>query len=81
VLPDLTGLDEWDYPVLHSGGPVTDVTDHLIKDAKRAIAACPVNALCMRRRTSQSSLPKDDALVQEEAAVGHGVEGVHDGER
>ena len=50
VLPDLIGLDEWEYPVLHSGGLVTDVPDHLVKDAKRAIAACPVNALRMEKK-------------------------------
>ena len=27
VLPDLIGLDEWDYPVLHSGGLVTEKKD------------------------------------------------------
>lgn len=50
VLPELIGLDEWEYPLMHSGGLATDVPEHLVKEAKRAIAACPVNALRMQRK-------------------------------
>ena len=45
LLPELIGLDEWGYPVLHS----TEVPDALLDHARRAVAACPLLALRLDR--------------------------------
>lgn len=41
LLPELIGLDDWGYPLLRPG----HVPYHLRDHAKRAVAACPVQAL------------------------------------
>ncbi|WP_338176410.1 ferredoxin [Candidatus Dormiibacter inghamiae] len=41
LLPELIDLDDWGYPLLRSG----QVPHHLRDHAKRAVAACPVQAL------------------------------------
>lgn len=41
LLPELIGLDEWGYPVFRA----TTVPGALVRDARRAVAACPVMAL------------------------------------
>lgn len=41
ALPEMVELDEWSYPIL-SHDPVPP---HLLKEAKRAVAACPTLAL------------------------------------
>ncbi|MEV0738168.1 ferredoxin [Streptomyces sp. NPDC050549] len=45
LLPELVGLDEWGYPVLHS----PTVPAELLPHARRAVAACPVMALRLDR--------------------------------
>ncbi|WP_416959485.1 ferredoxin, partial [Streptomyces sp. Agncl-13] len=45
LLPELVGLDEWGYPVLH--GPT--IPPELLPHARRAVAACPVMALRLNR--------------------------------
>jgi ferredoxin len=44
LLPELIQLDDWGYPMV--AGPVPR---HLIGGARRAVAACPVLALTLRR--------------------------------
>ena len=45
LLPELLGLDEWGYPIVHVGGLRTAVPEPLIGEARRAVRACPVGAL------------------------------------
>ncbi len=45
LLPELVGLDEWGYPVLHG----STVPPELLSHARRAVAACPVMALRLNR--------------------------------
>ena len=45
LLPELIQLDDWGYPMI-AGGPVPK---HLLPDARRAVAACPVLALALQR--------------------------------
>jgi ferredoxin len=49
LLPEGVTLDEWGYPLLAAG----DVPRDLLRQARRAAAACPVRALLLlddRRR-------------------------------
>jgi ferredoxin len=41
LLPELIGLDEWGYPVFRA----RTVPATLVRDARRAVAACPAMAL------------------------------------
>jgi ferredoxin len=45
LLPELVRLDDWGYPIVATG----PIPDHLLGHAKRAVAACPVLALALRR--------------------------------
>jgi ferredoxin len=45
LLPDFIELDEWGYPVVAS----RDVGPEAIRDARRAVSACPTLALRLRR--------------------------------
>ena len=45
LLPELVRLDDWGYPILAPG----PVPPHLLEHARRAVAACPVLALALRR--------------------------------
>jgi ferredoxin len=45
LLPELIRLDDWGYPVVQPG----PVAAHLAGHARRAIGACPVLALRLRR--------------------------------
>ena len=45
LLPELIELDDWGYPVLKTG----PVPEHLRAHARRAVAACPVQALRLQR--------------------------------
>lgn len=45
LLPELVRLDDWGYPIIAQGG----VPAHLVPHAQKAVAACPVLALAMRR--------------------------------
>lgn len=40
LLPELIGLDEWGYPMIRGTVP-----QGLLREARRAVAACPVMAL------------------------------------
>jgi ferredoxin len=51
LLPELIGLDEWEFPVILTGGLSTDVPAELLPDAKRAVAACPVGAIRLSKAT------------------------------
>lgn len=44
LLPELVGLDEWGYPVVHGDGTVPV---HLRDLARRAVADCPRRALLL----------------------------------
>ena len=43
LLPEGVRLDEWGYPLVAAG----DVPSDLIRQARRAAAACPVRALLL----------------------------------
>jgi ferredoxin len=45
LLPELVRLDDWGYPIVAPGS----VPEHALGHAKRAVAACPVLALALRR--------------------------------
>jgi ferredoxin len=45
LLPELVRLDDWGYPIL-SPGPIPL---HLVDHAQRAVEACPVLAIVIRR--------------------------------
>jgi ferredoxin len=45
VLPERISLDEWGYPMIDSG----PIEEHLVDQARRAVDACPVLALSLRR--------------------------------
>jgi ferredoxin len=45
LLPERVTLDEWGYPIVR-GEPLPDFQ---MKDAKRAVAACPTLALLLLR--------------------------------
>jgi ferredoxin len=44
LLPELITVDDWGYPML----PRRPIPDHLLGNARRARAACPVMALRLR---------------------------------
>jgi ferredoxin len=50
LLPELVRLDDWGYPIIAQGG----VPDHLVPHAQKAVAACPVLALALRRRDDRA---------------------------
>jgi ferredoxin len=41
LLPELIGMDEWGYPIVHSAS----VPSELLRHARRAVAGCPVLAV------------------------------------
>jgi len=45
LLPEVIRLDEWGYPVIEPG----PLPDELLKDARRAVAACPKLALLLEK--------------------------------
>jgi len=45
LLPELVLVDDWGYPIVAPG----PVPEHLLEHAWRAVGACPVLALAMRR--------------------------------
>jgi ferredoxin len=45
LLPEWVRLDEWGYPVVAPG----PLPEGLVVDARRAVAACPVLALKLRK--------------------------------
>lgn len=45
LLPELVRLDDWGYPIVAPG----PVPDHLLGHARRAVSACPVLALALKR--------------------------------
>jgi len=45
LLPELIGLDDWDYPILKDRAISPSVLAH----ARRAVDACPVLALRLRQ--------------------------------
>ena len=51
LLPELISLDDWGYPIVASG----PVPDPLLRHARRAVAACPVMALSLRRAAADGS--------------------------
>lgn len=44
LLPEAIRLDEWGYPILHSG----EVSPTVVEHARRAAAACPTLALLLK---------------------------------
>jgi ferredoxin len=50
LLPELIRLDDWGYPIVAPGPVPAPLQNH----ARRAVAACPVLALALRR--SQQTL-------------------------
>jgi ferredoxin len=72
LLPELVGLDEWGYPVLHRPTVPPDLLPH----ARRAVAACPLMAL----RLNRVPTPPTDRLSSRTTAaprrvVSHGQPG------
>ncbi len=51
LLPELLDSDEWGYPVVRSGARDPDVPATLEDHARRAVKACPVQALRMVKKT------------------------------
>jgi len=47
LLPELIELDEWGYPIVDD----RPVPPELVRDARRAVNACPRLALVLERRT------------------------------
>jgi ferredoxin len=45
LLPELVRLDDWGYPIVSRDA----IPHHLIDHAQRAVEACPVLAIAMRR--------------------------------
>jgi ferredoxin len=45
LLPELIRLDDWGYPIITPGL----VPEHLVPPAQKAVTACPVLALGLRR--------------------------------
>ncbi len=45
LLPELIRLDHWGYPIVAPGPVPLELDEH----ARRAVAACPVLALALRR--------------------------------
>jgi ferredoxin len=41
LLPEMIRLDDWGYPIVNS----ERVPDHLLDDARRAVATCPLLAI------------------------------------
>lgn len=50
LLPELIGRDQWGYPILADQA----VPQHLLKEARRTVTACPKLALALERRTAAS---------------------------
>ena len=48
LLPERIGLDDWGYPIMAAGTVPEDLLEH----ARRAVAACPMLALKLRRSPS-----------------------------
>ena len=48
LLPEHIQLDDWGYPIIAPGAVPEDLLEH----ARRAVAACPVLALKLRRSSS-----------------------------
>ena len=46
LLPELIELDEWGYPIVDD----RPVPPELVRDARRAVSACPRLALVLERR-------------------------------
>ena len=65
LLPELVGLDEWGYPVLH--GPA--VPPDLLHHARRAVAACPVMALRLNRAPVPPPAARPDSLPSRTTAA------------
>jgi ferredoxin len=53
LLPERIELDEWGYPIIDEGSPVPR---SLELHARRAVAACPVLALRLERRSAHGWL-------------------------
>ena len=51
LLASLLTLDEFGYPILADGGLTVAVPTPLIRDARRAVHACPAGALRLLTRT------------------------------
>jgi ferredoxin len=45
LLPELVRLDDWGYPIFEPG----PIPNHLVELAQKAVGACPVIALGLRR--------------------------------
>ena len=45
LLPEIIGLDEWEFPVLAGGGLKVRVPHELAGEARRTVADCPLGAL------------------------------------
>lgn len=54
MLPEILTLDEWGYPLLASGTLTVAVPASLVPSARKAVAACPVNALRLAKVTRGS---------------------------
>jgi ferredoxin len=59
LLPELIRLDEWGYPVL----PGRPIPEHLLADARRAVASCPALALRLRQVSSPDASPASPVSV------------------
>ncbi|WP_405770203.1 ferredoxin [Streptomyces sp. NBC_01538] len=72
LLPELVGLDEWGYPVLHN----RTVPPDLLLHARRAVAACPVMALRLNRvPTPPPGQPPNRTAAAPRRAASHGQPG------
>jgi ferredoxin len=49
LLPELLGTDEWGFPLSRTGEPEPRVPRQLDGLARRAVSACPLQALRLRQ--------------------------------
>lgn len=59
LLPELIRVDEWGYPIVEDGA----VPEHLLKDAKRVVSACPKLALALEQRQGAASVVQSSRSI------------------
>lgn len=52
LLPERISLDEWGYPIIAAG----PIPPELLPHARRAVAACPLQALALRREPARTAV-------------------------
>jgi ferredoxin len=71
LLPELVALDEWGYPVITD----TAVPVRLVRNARRAVTACPALALRLVSEKSSVVAPARSAYSEETQIPGQDTAG------